>query len=208
MNSLFFAPKRCTQLALLAFGLAFAAPAFAAAAKVIKIVGKVLVDGKPLAGKTIDSGATIDTSEVGAQVDLSINGKSFSRLKGGKVVLRIPAKSAGETVIELVSGELFSHLKPGSGDKLTVRTRSAVMGVRGTKFFMSEDEKGSYLCVCEGKVEAASATQPKAKSVMVVAGDDLHVTADGTLGKPVAAQAMMQTMGSKVFEEMGFPVHK
>ena len=38
------------------------------------------------------------------------------------------------------------------GDKLAVRTPSAVMGIRGTLFFIKvEDEKSSYLCVCNGE---------------------------------------------------------
>ena len=181
---------------------------FAQVAKVLKLTGVVLVDGKMFTGKAISNGSTIDTSSPNSVVDLSFNGKSFHRFKGGIAKLKI-TKSENKVDIDILAGEIFSYLIPGSRQKLHVNTKSIAMGVRGTKFYAKVTHDKAYLCVCEGKVEVSQIVQSKAKvgkNVVVNAGFDLSVENDLANLIPSKASDQMMSMSKEGFADFGFPI--
>lgn len=68
--------------------------------------------------------------------------------------LKIPKKKSKDQIFDHEAGNLWFKLKPLTKEKsFTVRTPSAVVGVRGTKFItMIFDDQTTDLCVCEGEV--------------------------------------------------------
>lgn len=109
---------------------------------------------------------------------------------------------------QLFFGQLFLALKKikDTGKRsFKVKTATATMGVRGTKFFVEANPDKTYLCVCEGKVEARH-IDGNMKSAMVAAGDDLDIRKDGDKLIVKKAAAMMIDLSKNVFLEMGVPV--
>jgi hypothetical protein len=68
--------------------------------------------------------------------------------------LKLPPKRSKDLVFNQEEGSLWFKLKPvPKKESFTVRTPTAVAGVRGTKFItMIFDDKTTDLCVCEGEV--------------------------------------------------------
>lgn len=96
-------------------------------------------------------------------------------------------KLQGESVLEVLDwgevrefrldrGMAMFQVAPGPARSFRVRTRAAVMGVRGTQFFVSYAPSGSdeWMCVKEGEVEIASAKQEQSLT-LVKAGQGVRV---------------------------------
>jgi hypothetical protein len=71
--------------------------------------------------------------------------------------LRFDAKvlSRGATLQKGAIAMVLRNLAPASEDELrfSIRTSTAVAGVRGTCFFMEvEDENNTYICACNGSI--------------------------------------------------------
>lgn len=175
--------------------------AHAEPATVVQYHGKVLINGKLISEGKVQLGSTIDTSAKNSRIILRAPGGRILRFTEGV------AKYQGPTLVEVLKGKLFAFVRkvPEKNQKFEVRTRTAAMGVRGTKFLVLEDEKESYLCVCEGLVAATKKDQPN-KSVNVGAGWDLSIQEGKALGEPTKASNMMWEIASKGFEEMGVPI--
>src|SRR5262249_16353963 len=99
---------------------------------------------------------------------ISLPDESQFKLKeNSRVVLHVPAPIEHQpTVIELVSGALFSAVRKRDGQNFQVKAKAAVAGVRGTEFFASVGEKDAlWLCVHDGAVDVTSTTSKKTVSV-------------------------------------------
>ncbi|MGZ3708633.1 MAG: FecR family protein [Bdellovibrionota bacterium] len=87
---------------------------------------------------------------------------------------------AGSTLLTLRAGGVFTKVaKQAAGAKFQLRTKSAVMGVRGTAFYTSFDAKNPahpdlWMCVNEGVVQVESAEGSK-KSVSVKEGEGVVI---------------------------------
>jgi hypothetical protein len=74
---------------------------------------------------------------------------------GGRVKATAPAEfTVTKTGIELKLGRLLLALPKLKGRRFSVRTAEAVAAVRGTEFYVDAQKGSTYLCVCEGKIEA------------------------------------------------------
>ncbi len=87
-------------------------------------------------------------------------------------------------VLKLERGGVLSQVRKQIGAKrFVIRTKSVVMGVRGTEFFASSSKKGDvWMCVHEGAVEITS----EGKSVEVPAGKGVRVAKGGAPSEPKA----------------------
>ncbi len=172
-------------------------------AVVVKFGGKVLFGTSPgtilaKSGTHIPPDTLINTYAKNAFVVLRTPKGSLVKLEGGHAVYR----EEKATVIDLVVGALFAVAKPHLTEPvLEVRTRSTVMGVRGTEFFVQETLKYSYLCVCEGVVRAAKRADAR-QTKDVKAGYDLHATQEQNLAEPSEASEAMLNMAKKGIAEM------
>ncbi len=167
--------------------------------------GSVVVNGKKIQsnGSKIPEGATIEAQADGSFIDLKLADQSLVRLVHGKV--RADNLSSSKNIFTLLSGKLYSYIqKTARPDSFMVHTKTAVMGVRGTKFVVEESTEKSYLCVCEGLVHVSK--KDKAKSFVDVAmHEDLDIVLGKELNKPKESK-MMSSMAEDVFKDMLLPV--
>jgi hypothetical protein len=155
--------------------------------------------------------------------DSKIPFKSIIRVEGDKsfAVVRYPSGSVvlfkkGEAKIlmnrdiesiSLIKGAIFVFVKKlgkalSDQEKFTVNTPKVSMGVRGTKFLAQHDDEGSYLCVCEGVVDARSGKN----QFSLNKGEDLWARPGKVDEKISKANSQMMTMAKEGFALMGHPV--
>jgi len=108
------------------------------------------------AGEPVFDGEDIITED-GAQVKLVLTKKEAAFLVKKESHLNIRKTSPDSWWIDLDHGMLLSYVKPSPSSSLKsrfqVKTRNAVMGVRGTIFFIkAEPNKDVFLCTCSGMV--------------------------------------------------------
>ncbi len=171
------------------------------AIEVIKMQGKALVDNKELAvGAILKQGDTVEVIGKKSFIQLRFDDGSQVLQKEGSLTLKKIKK--GQTLLSLLKGIIFVFKNPEADSKLNVKTKQAVMAVRGTKFYVEQTDK-TYLCVCEGVVAARN----KDGTVDVKANEDLYARDFKSLEKKDANKMMLQ-MAYEGFELMGLPVSK
>lgn len=205
---------------LLAATRVTAAPA-EPAGTVAKVSGKVQVlrnprdsvapGGVPQArydGKYWDAYDLAEGSKLffGDLLSASPEGKTRVALDGGfNVILAPNAKlrlsramvKSGKGVVDLVVGALRARSEKGADETQTeFRSRSLVLGVRGTDFSMAALPKETQVVVVEGKVGVRNLDAPDAPEVVIGRGEATSVAVEGkaapTPAKPAtAAQARM-----------------
>lgn len=139
-------------------------------------------------GSAVAHGQTVKT---GPQTTLILSYPDESKIKikeNAEIVIHAPPPGGLEpSGLDLIQGAVFSMVNPQKGAKFQVKTKTAVAGVRGTKFFTSFDKKAGaakmdvWMCVEEGAVEMTELTHPK--PVLVRAGFGVLVEE----GKAIAA---------------------
>ena len=169
---------------ILWFMMALGTTSFAAELKYLS--GHVTVEDKPgLKGQKLMEGQTVRT---GAEAAALLELDDGSRLKlNPNSELRLDHFRAN-TDLTLGSGAVFSEVHKQAGTKqFMIRTKTAVMGVRGTKFFAGYGKKKAegadlWMCVSEGRVEVES----PGKKVSVGAGEGVFVPAGKDTTAPKA----------------------
>jgi len=158
-------------------------PAWAAPAKLVQLSGKAQITrakgNEPAAvGALLVEGEAIATGKDGTAV-LELDDGSQVKLVPSSRVAVSDLKNARE--LRLEAGGVFAKAQPQPAGKPTfrIRTRSAVMGVRGTQFFAAlgrkkgAAERDVWMCVNEGQVEVE--TTAEKKKVAVNAGQGVIV---------------------------------
>lgn len=186
------------SLSVLCLVLFFTQATLAAIGTVQKIHGQVFINGKEAKiDQTVEAKSLVEAKDKKSFVIISFFNGSRFLLRNG--VVNLEGTSGRDSVIDLVSGEIFSYVREGQGFSQKVKTKKAVMGVRGTKFYVKETPEESYLCVCDGKVEIKNSKS----SALVSKNEDVHAKIDTVFQKSPANQ-MMQEMAWDGFKEMGF----
>ncbi|MDI6869956.1 MAG: FecR family protein [Bacillota bacterium] len=164
----------------------------------------------------LPAGALIRTGP-GASVDLELGPDRRVRLTGGSVVVVAPpALQAGDShSLFLYLGRVWVNLRREllPGERFTVETPAAVVGVRGTLFtVLVTEDKRTVAAVHRGKVEVTGA----GVTVTVGAGNQVVVAFEGrpegpgplSSGEREAAQrerAWFEAQGEKVQDESDQP---
>ncbi len=176
------------------------AEGFAPVANIIKIKGEAFINKEKIVeGAEVATGMEISLPKKGSYIDIKFQNGHIVRF--AEAVVKVESITPKETFFNLVKGKIFSVVKGlTEGEKFQVKTRYASFAVRGTKFFIVEKAKESYLCVCEGVV-----TAEKKNSIVEVRKDqDLYANQKGKL-KALQASEQMITMSNQVFDEMTKP---
>jgi hypothetical protein len=177
--------------------LAFSA-GFAPVANVVKIKGTAFINKEKIkVGAEIATGMEISIPNKTDFIEVKFQNGHIIRMAGAKVIVEdITPKS---TLFSLVKGKIFSFVKPlTTGETFVIKTNRASMGVRGTKFFIDESQKETYLCVCDGTVVAKTPNE----EIAVEKDKDLFVSGSKP-SKLVDASKRMLDMGNKTFKDMG-----
>ena len=167
------------------------------AATVRNIKGTVTVNSVKIdKEKKVGSGDQIAAIGKGSSVQIFFEDGSRSLLRNGKLSIteEVPQE---KTLLNLARGILFTSKEKGKSN-LEVKTKNAVMGVRGTKFYIEENPDDTYLCVCEGVV----AIQNDKATTLVERNEDVHTDKNASLKKAPASD-MMLDMAWDGFKEMG-----
>jgi hypothetical protein len=157
---------------------------------------KVVADGQTVAlnaGDKVTQGMTVKTG-VKSIVDIYFQGSVIRILEKSSVVMTELAKNIAEnkelTELYIENGKVFSKVtkKLTDGDKFRVNTPTAVAGVRGTEFLVSEENGKSTISCIEGKVVVRDSGADDTAFVEVEAGKEANVEQ----GKPVTVAELKQ----------------
>ncbi len=135
-------------------------------------------------GLTVEQGDIIETGPEAMAV-ISIPNNAELKLRENS---RIAMDSLGEQIqVNLAKGGLFSRVVRRLTGRFSVRTETAVAGVRGTEFFMAfgrtiDDNPDIWLCVNEGTVEVAIVETDE--TVLVEEGEGINIISGTRLTKP------------------------
>ena len=135
-------------------------------------------------GLTVEQGDFIETGPEAMPV-ISIPNNAELKLRENS---RIAMDSLGEQIqVNLAKGGLFSRVVRRLTGRFSVRTETAVAGVRGTEFFMAfgrtiDDNPDIWLCVNEGTVEVAIVETDE--TVLVEEGEGINIISGTRLTKP------------------------
>lgn len=194
--------------------LLFSTHSFAETVTVKTVSGKATFNGALLkSGDRISQGGSVELG-ADASVDLIYPGGHHLRLKkGAKVGINAKADDSPAN-LELIRGQVFAYFaKTKDAEKIKIKTRAVVAGVRGTKYLIEEDDKkGTYVCVCEGVVRVSSIEKHLEESVNVKAGQDLWTklhdkswnSSTNALAQPKDSPSMSEITSAE-FKSMGVP---
>lgn len=170
--------RRVVGVGVLLFALSFGAKAgLVAVATLSESNGAVKINGKVAQiGDELDVGTRVVVIGGKAWANFKFQNGHKIRVSQGEMV--ISDINPEKTLITLVRGKLLAWVSKLGGNKtFQVKTKRASFGVRGTKFMIEEGKVKTYLCVCEGEVEA---TRGKNK-VLVKKDQDLNIPNTGAL---------------------------
>ena len=147
-----------------------------------KVTGQVsvLINGKWIPAKVnqiLEGSETIKTGNQSSAV-LHHNGTDIRLYDNTVLMLNKPGEK-GENSVHLQSGFSWYQVKK-SKEGFSVTTPTAVASVRGTKFAVASDDRGTISCVCEGKVASKSKIS-SSKEVKIKKGGSHHYSSKGDL---------------------------
>lgn len=157
---------------------------------------KIISEGQSASanvGDKISQGMTIKT-EAKAIADIYFSGSVIRILEKSTVAIKELVKDlkANKELTEFYveNGKMFSKVtrKLAQGEKFKVNTPTAVAGVRGTEFFVTEDNGKSSVACIEGTVAVKDAVSADTAYVDVAAGKEANIEK----GKPVSVSDLKQ----------------
>lgn len=171
------------------------------AAKIINFQGDIFFNNEKISDfLTLEQGGVLRASGKKSFVIVKFKDGSKSILKDGEITIQ--ESKMKSTKINLLKGLLSSVIDPKKKTKFLVKTKSGTLGVRGTKFLVQESDLETYLCVCEGEVEASN----KFAKVSVNPGEDVHLSLESKDLKVSQASSAMWKMSLEQFSLMGVKV--
>ncbi|MEW5733435.1 MAG: FecR domain-containing protein [Thermodesulfobacteriota bacterium] len=147
-------------------------PAHARAPRaVVRIAtGQVSINGKPaFAGDAVTDGALLETGKGSFCVIIFDQKNTIAVSADTRVTLALAGKEkaldiAKGAVASLVRG--LARISGGTAYAYTVKTPTAICGVRGTAFFVKvESPKKTYVCLCNGSLELSAASGGKVEQL-------------------------------------------
>jgi len=187
---------------VLIFSLCFFSTVFASGfmevANVSRIQGTAYINkSKIKVGDEVAEGMHISIPNKKDFIEVKFQNGHIVRFMGANV--KVQTLNPKNTLFNLLKGKIFSLIKPlTAAETFQVKTRSASFAVRGTKFYIDETKKNSYLCVCEGSVVVKAGKN----SIEVLKDQDLKVASSKAKLKVRPAGKMMIDIGNAIFKDM------
>jgi hypothetical protein len=130
---------------------------------IYELRGPVMVNGQPATLTTaIGSGAVVETG-AGATVSFVVGADAFLLRERSRMQMS-GTTSTLVSLLRLTTGALLSVF--GSGRK-RVETGTATIGIRGTGLYLEAEPERSYVCVCYGATDVATADDPAVQEAIV-----------------------------------------
>ena len=129
-----------------------------------RVRGEVRVNGAPAKeGVDVKAGDVVTTGAASEVV--FVTGKDAFLVRSNS---RVEAQGAAGALVlsglRIVTGAVLSVFSPG-GPK-TLRTSTAVIGIRGTAVYLEAEQVRTYVCTCYGEAEIVSAMDPSARETV------------------------------------------
>ena len=129
-----------------------------------RVRGDVRVNGTPAKeGMDVKAGDVVTTGP-GSEV-VFVTGKDAFLIRANS---RVEAQGAlGALVLSglrLVTGAVLSVFSPG--ERRTLQTPTATIGIRGTAVYLEAEESRTYVCTCYGEAEIVSMADPSARETV------------------------------------------
>ena len=173
-------------------------------AKIITLSGNVSLNEKIVSTQAkntpLNAGDTLKAQDSKSFFIVEYSDRSRFMIRDGEI--NIKQLATENSTIKLLRGTIFSYVNPTATHKFKVETKKASFAVRGTKFWLQEDHKESYLCVCEGVV----AVRNNNSLMLVNAGEDSHVANSFEALRKNKSNDLMWKMATEGFKSMGVPV--
>lgn len=152
-----------------------------------KAMGDIFADGKKLSvNDKVSDGQTIEARGPKSMVVIKLETGGQIALKDGSMKMEASDKK-DDSIITLTKGVFASHfINKGKGTQ-KVKAKYAVMGIRGTKYYVEAKEDSTYLCVCDGKVEINDGK----KSELIGKFEDATAAPNKSMEKTKANQMMI-----------------
>ncbi len=148
-------------------------------------------------------GDTIEARDKKSFIQIKSHRGSTFLIRNGSMTLNKYNKKV--TVISLLKGKFFHFLDTKKNKRsFIIKSKTASLGVRGTKYMVEASDDNTYLCVCEGKVAIKSNLSKKL--YMTKAGEDIDILNTMADFKVREATDMMIDMTAKEFSDMGIPL--
>jgi|SRR5208283_1829278 len=172
-------------------------------ASIVYIEGDVSMNGSPaVVGDEVLPGAVLTTAKE-SLCQIVFNAKNIVHMAAG-TTLRFDAKalSRGATLQKGAVAMVLRNLNPlisgNPGDELrfTIKTSTAVAGVRGTCFFVAvEDENNTYVCACNGAIHLEGSGGQFTQNLASSHHQEVRVTRSASGISVIAAPLLYHTDG-------------
>jgi hypothetical protein len=131
---------------------------------VARVEGDARINGAPAKpGMDVKAGDTVTTFANG-QIVFVVNRDAFLVRANSRVEVEGPVGSAALTGLRIVTGALMSVF--ASGERKTLRSGSATMGIRGTAVYVETGADKDYICTCYGVAEIEPVDDPASREVV------------------------------------------
>ncbi|MFA6015363.1 MAG: FecR domain-containing protein [Gallionellaceae bacterium] len=160
----------------------------AAGQSIYRISGQATVNGQEATMETrINPGDTVQTAK-NSEIIFVVNGGHSMILRGDShLVIESTKDASGSLLINglrLLTGKLLSVSR---NTPMRISTTTAVIGIRGTGFYVESDPALTYFCACYGITDVAANADPEHKTTVESKHHDspLYIVKDAEPGKNV-----------------------
>jgi ribosomal 50S subunit-recycling heat shock protein len=130
----------------------------AVAPGVARVRGDVRINGKPAQrGMEVGPGDVV-TTERNAELVVVVGRDAFLARADSRIELSGDAQKRLLSSLRVVSGALLSVFEPGR--EKSIRTATAVIGIRGTGVYVELERSRTYVCTCYGESQLVPVDDP------------------------------------------------
>ena len=135
-----------------------AAGVLAQDAGIVRMKGKVNVNGKPASvGQLVKLGDQIETMQ-DAEVVFVVGKDAYLQRGGSRIRLENASGKSAAQVLRLFSGRVLAVFAKGDSQ---IKTPTVTLGIRGTGVYVEADPDKTYVCLCYGSADYTPSAQPE-----------------------------------------------
>ncbi len=130
----------------------------------------------------IEANSTVETGP-NSRIMFVVGDDVFLLRDGSKLIVSGQERSLVD-ILQCFAGKVLSVF---GRRRHQIRTRTAVMGVRGTGVYFEADPEETYFCTCYGVVDMRAASDPTSKATVVAEHHDMpkYIVANAPTGQRV-----------------------
>jgi hypothetical protein len=131
---------------------------------VARVKGDARINGTPAKqGMDVKAGDVVTTGADG-EIVFVIGGDAFLLRANSRVEVQGQKGSLIAEGLRIFTGAVLSVFRPGQ--RKTVQTTAATIGIRGTGLYVEAEAKRTYVCLCYGEAEIVPVDEPAARETV------------------------------------------